>query len=172
MQKRLPGEILNDKNLQALKDQLTLCYPFYYIIRNTRPVGHQVMFDLNCFCCSSLLICQPYKLLTDACSIFLQDVIGLVISILLLGDFSLVLLTLLQLYSISMLDVFFFLSILPLGILLPFPAGINALFSHGPTRSAVPARVYAMWNIISTINVVSSHGPYARLFTFCLCATT
>nr|XP_009607679.1 uncharacterized protein LOC104101859 isoform X2 [Nicotiana tomentosiformis] len=123
MQKRLPGEILNDKNLQALKDQLTLCYPFYYIIRNTRPVGH-------------------------------QDVIGLVISILLLGDFSLVLLTLLQLYSISMLDVFFFLSILPLGILLPFPAGINALFSHGPTRSAVPARVYAMWNIISTINVV------------------
>ncbi|XP_070030537.1 uncharacterized protein LOC107788264 isoform X2 [Nicotiana tabacum] len=123
MQKRLPGEILNDKNLQALKDQLTFCYPFYYIIRNTRPVGH-------------------------------QDVIGLVISILLLGDFSLVLLTLLQLYSISMLDVFFFLSILPLGILLPFPAGINALFSHGPTRSAVPARVYAMWNIISTINVV------------------
>ncbi|XP_060213917.1 uncharacterized protein LOC132641059 isoform X2 [Lycium barbarum] len=123
MQKRIPGEILNDKNLQALKDQLTLCYPFYYIIRNTRPVGH-------------------------------QDVIGLVISILLLGDFSLVLLTLLQLYSISMLDVFFFLSILPLGILLPFPAGINALFSHGPTRSAGPARVYALWNIISTINVV------------------
>ncbi|XP_049403131.1 uncharacterized protein LOC125866815 isoform X3 [Solanum stenotomum] len=123
VQKKIPGEILHDKNLQALKDQLTLCYPFYYIIRNTRPVGH-------------------------------QDVIGLVISILLLGDFSLVLLTLLQLYSISMLDVFFFLSILPLGILLPFPAGINALFSHGPARSAVPARVYALWNIISTINVV------------------
>ncbi|PHT81518.1 hypothetical protein T459_14533 [Capsicum annuum] len=123
MQRRIPGEILNDKNLQALKGQLTLCYPLYYIIRNTRPVGH-------------------------------QDVIGLVISILLLGDFSLVLLTLLQLYSISMLDVFFFLSIFPLGILLPFPAGINALFSHGPARSAVPARVYALWNIISTINVV------------------
>ncbi|KAK4352895.1 hypothetical protein RND71_028413 [Anisodus tanguticus] len=99
MQKRIPGETLNDKNLQALKDELTLCYPFYYIIRNTRPAGH-------------------------------------------------------QLYSISMLDVFFFLSILPLGILLPFPAGINALFSHGPARSAVPARVYALWNIISTINVV------------------
>lgn len=92
--------------------------------------------------------------------LFLQDVIGLVISILLLGDFSLVLLTLLQLYSISMLDVFFFLSIFPLGILLPFPAGINALFSHGPARSAVPARVYALWNIISTINVVSSQGLF------------
>ncbi|CAN4084720.1 unnamed protein product [Withania somnifera] len=132
MQKRMPGEILNDKNLEALKDQLTLCYPFYYIIRNTRPVGH-------------------------------QDVIGLVISILLLGDFSLVLLTLLQLYSISMLDVFFFLSILPLGILLPFPAGINALFSHRPALSAVPARVYALWNIISTINVVSSRDSAAYL---------
>lgn len=124
------------------------------------------MFHLRYFCCSSFLICHPYKLLTNACSIFLQDVIGLVISILLLGDFSLVLLTLLQLYSISMLDVFFFLSILPLGILLPFPSGINALFSNGPARSAVPARVYALWNIISTINVVSSQGLYASFLLF------
>ncbi|GMQ06267.1 hypothetical protein CsSME_00050919 [Camellia sinensis var. sinensis] len=83
-----------------------------------------------------------------------QDLVGLVISILLLGDFSLVLLTLLQLYSISLLDFFLFLFILPLGILLPFPAGINALFSHGPRRSAGLARVYALWNITSLINVV------------------
>ncbi|XP_044471176.1 uncharacterized protein LOC123200112 isoform X2 [Mangifera indica] len=82
-----------------------------------------------------------------------QDLVGLVISMLLLGDFSLVLLTLLQLYSISLVDVFLVLFILPLGILLPFPAGINALFSHGPRRSIGLARVYALWNITSFINV-------------------
>ncbi|XP_038710741.1 uncharacterized protein LOC120005270 isoform X1 [Tripterygium wilfordii] len=83
-----------------------------------------------------------------------QDLVGLVISMLLLGDFSLVLLTLLQLYSISLVDVVLVLLILPLGILLPFPAGINALFSHGPRRSAGLARVYASWNVTSFINVV------------------
>ncbi|KAG2699575.1 hypothetical protein I3760_07G198300 [Carya illinoinensis] len=83
-----------------------------------------------------------------------QDLVGLVISMLLLGDFSLVLLTLLQLYSYSLGDVFLVLFVLPLGVLLPFPAGINALFSHGPRRSAGLARVYALWNITSLINVV------------------
>ncbi|KAH9616382.1 hypothetical protein KSS87_004543 [Heliosperma pusillum] len=83
-----------------------------------------------------------------------QDLVGLVISIILLGDFSLVLLTLLQLYSASMAYVFLVLFILPLGILLPFPAGINALFSHGPQRSVGLARLYALWNINSVFNVV------------------
>lgn len=73
---------------------------------------------------------------------------------LLLGDISLVLLNLLQLYSISLLDFFLVLFILPLGLLFPFPAGISALFSHGPKRSAGLARVYALWNITSLINVV------------------
>ncbi|TYJ29892.1 hypothetical protein E1A91_A06G097700v1 [Gossypium mustelinum] len=82
-----------------------------------------------------------------------QDLVGLVISMLLLGDFSLVLLTFLQLYSISLVEVFLVLFILPLGILLPFPAGINALFSHGPRRSAGLARFYALWNLTSLINV-------------------
>ncbi|XP_022729644.1 uncharacterized protein LOC111284857 isoform X3 [Durio zibethinus] len=82
-----------------------------------------------------------------------QDLVGLVISMLLLGDFSLVLLTFLQLYSISLVHVFLVLFILPLGILLPFPAGINALFSHGPRRSSGLARFYALWNITSLINV-------------------
>ncbi|KAG2586487.1 hypothetical protein PVAP13_5NG039900 [Panicum virgatum] len=81
-----------------------------------------------------------------------QDLVGLVISILLLADFSLVLLTFLQLYSYSMVDVLLVLFILPLGILSPFPAGINALFSHGPRRSAGLARVYALWNITSLVN--------------------
>lgn len=84
----------------------------------------------------------------------MQDLVGLIISMLLLGDFSLVLLTLLQLYSISLADDFLVLFILPLGIILPFPAGINALFSHGPRRSAGLARVYALWNITSLVNVV------------------
>ncbi|XP_071701342.1 uncharacterized protein [Rutidosis leptorrhynchoides] len=83
-----------------------------------------------------------------------QDLVGLVISMLLLADFSLVLLTLLQLYSFSLAHVFLVLFILPLGILLPFPAGINALFSHGPRRSAGLARIYALWNITSLVNVV------------------
>ncbi|XP_062097852.1 uncharacterized protein LOC133803757 [Humulus lupulus] len=83
-----------------------------------------------------------------------QDLVGLVISMLLLGDFSLVLLTFLQLYSFSLVDVFLVLFILPFGILLSFPAGINALFSHGPRRSAGLARVYALWNMTSLVNVV------------------
>lgn len=66
------------------------------------------------------------------------------------------LLTFLQLYSYSMADVLLVLFVLPLGILSPFPAGINALFSHGPRRSAGLARVYAMWNITSLVNVVST----------------
>lgn len=87
----------------------------------------------------------------------LQDLVGLIISVLLLGDFSLVLLLLLQLYSMSMMVVFLALSIPPLGLILPFPTGINALFSHGPRRSAGLARVYALWNLTSVMNVVSCH---------------
>ncbi|PIN14346.1 hypothetical protein CDL12_13027 [Handroanthus impetiginosus] len=123
IQKKITGEILHAQSLQQLQERLTLSYPFYYIIRNIRPICH-------------------------------QDLVGLIISILLLGDFSLVLLLLLQLYSISLLDVFLVLCVPPLGILFPFPAGINALFSHGPRRSAGLARVYALWNITSVINVV------------------
>ncbi|KVH89933.1 hypothetical protein Ccrd_008071 [Cynara cardunculus var. scolymus] len=59
-----------------------------------------------------------------------------------------------QLYSFSLADVFLVLFILPLGILLPFPTGINALFSQGPKRSAGLARIYALWNITSLVNVV------------------
>ncbi|XP_076911612.1 uncharacterized protein LOC143569627 [Bidens hawaiensis] len=83
-----------------------------------------------------------------------QDLVGLVISILLLGDFILVLLMLLQLYSNSVLDLYLVLFITPLGILLPFPAGISALFSHTPKRSSGLARFYALWNITSLVNVV------------------
>nr|KAJ0198278.1 hypothetical protein LSAT_V11C700353360 [Lactuca sativa] len=81
------------------------------------------------------------------------DLMGLVISILLLVDFILVLLMLLQLYSNSMVDLFLVLSLLPLGILLPFLARISALFSHTPKRSSGIACFYALWNITSLVNV-------------------
>jgi hypothetical protein len=83
-----------------------------------------------------------------------QDLVGLVISVLLLGDLTLTLLTLLQLYSISLLEVFLAMFILPLSIIFPFPAGVSALFSHGPRRSASRTRVYALWNVTSLVNVV------------------
>ncbi|KAL8128611.1 hypothetical protein V2J09_017766 [Rumex salicifolius] len=85
-----------------------------------------------------------------------QDLIGLGLSVLLLGDFCLMLLMLVQLYSVSMLDFFLVLSILPLGVILPFPAGINALFSHEPRKSANLARIHALWNITSIINVMTA----------------
>lgn len=96
----------------------------------------------------------------------MQDLVGLVVSILLLTDFSLVLLTFLQLYSYSMVDVLLVLFILPLGILAPFPAGVNALFSHGPQRSASLARMYALWNITSLVNVVSTSSLPFPYFVF------
>ncbi|KAL4296133.1 hypothetical protein GQ457_12G022630 [Hibiscus cannabinus] len=120
---RMFGGILHAKNLQTLKLRRAICYPFSFIVYNTKPVGH-------------------------------QDLVGLLVSILLLGDFSLVLLTLLQMYSISLLDFILVLLILPFAIFFPFPAGISALFSHGPRRSASLARVYALWNITSLINVM------------------
>lgn len=67
------------------------------------------------------------------------------------------LLTLLQLYSISLLDVFLAMFILPLSIIFTFPTGVSALFSHGPRRSASRTRVYALWNVTSLVNVVSIH---------------
>ncbi|XP_019446403.1 PREDICTED: uncharacterized protein LOC109349844 [Lupinus angustifolius] len=83
-----------------------------------------------------------------------QDIVGLVISILLLGDFILVLLTLLQMYSLSLVCFFLVLFVLPLGVLFPFPSGISALFSQGPRKSAGLARLYALWNLTSLVNVV------------------
>ncbi|XVF49069.1 hypothetical protein PTKIN_Ptkin03bG0239400 [Pterospermum kingtungense] len=122
---KINGGILNAKSLRTFKMKRAICYPFSFIVYNTKPSGH-------------------------------QDLVGLLMSIILLGDFSLVLLTLLQLYSISLLNFFLVLFILPLAIVLPFPAGISALFSHGPRRSAGLSRVYALWNITSLINVITA----------------
>ncbi|EFJ26064.1 hypothetical protein SELMODRAFT_98651 [Selaginella moellendorffii] len=82
--------------------------------------------------------------------------VGLVISILLLADFSLTLLLLLQFYSISLDAFLVVLLVLPLASLLPFPTGINALFSHGPRKAAGLARVYNLWNMTSLTNTVAA----------------
>lgn len=125
MNNKTSGYILQDKGLHIPKESRMISYPLSFILRNTKPAGH-------------------------------QDLIGLALSTLILGDFSLVVLTLIQLYSTSLLDFFLVLSILPLGILLPFPAGINALFSRGPRKSAGLARMHALWNITSLINVTTA----------------
>lgn len=44
--KKIPGMILHAKNLQKLQDKRALCYPFFFIIHNSKPVGHQVILFL------------------------------------------------------------------------------------------------------------------------------
>lgn len=169
--KRKNGGILDINSLHMLEEKKDIFFPLSFIIHNTKPVGQHVrLFWLN-----SSDVELKFSPLNLILYIKMQDLVGLVISMLLLADISLVLLTLLQLYSISLADVLLVLFVLPLGILLPFPAGINALFSHGPRRSASLARVYSLWNITSMINVVSSslliHGTvqikWLNISVFC-----
>ncbi|KAA8522109.1 hypothetical protein F0562_012577 [Nyssa sinensis] len=82
-----------------------------------------------------------------------QDTLQLLISIVLLADLSVTLLTLVQFYWISLGAFLAVLLILPLSLLSPFPAGLNALFSKGPRRYSL-ARVYALWNATSLSNIV------------------
>ncbi|KAF7800828.1 uncharacterized protein G2W53_044696 [Senna tora] len=84
-----------------------------------------------------------------------QDLVGLVISILLLGDFSLVLLTLLQciqfLWWMSSLFCLYYLSAFFSHFLLELM--LSSVMGQGVLQ-ALP-RVYALWNLTSVINVVS-----------------
>ncbi|XP_052209354.1 uncharacterized protein LOC127812869 isoform X2 [Diospyros lotus] len=82
-----------------------------------------------------------------------EDTLQLLISILLLADLSVTFLTLLEFYWISLGFFLAVLLILPLSLLSPFPAGLNALFSKRPRRASL-ARVYALWNATSLSNTV------------------
>ncbi|KAA8525945.1 hypothetical protein F0562_007955 [Nyssa sinensis] len=82
-----------------------------------------------------------------------QETLQLLISIMLLADLSITLLTLVQFYWMSLGAFLAVLLILPLALLSPFPAGLNALFSKGPRRASL-ARVYALWNATSLLNIV------------------
>ena len=41
--KRTFGGILHAKSLRMLKERKAICYPFFFIVHNTKPVGHQVV---------------------------------------------------------------------------------------------------------------------------------
>lgn len=82
-----------------------------------------------------------------------QDTIQLLICVLLLSDLSVTLLLLVEFYWISIGAFLAVLLILPLSLLSPFPAGLNALFSKGHRRASL-ARIYALWNATSLTNIV------------------
>ncbi|KAI5594481.1 hypothetical protein BDE02_03G076100 [Populus trichocarpa] len=81
-----------------------------------------------------------------------QDTLQLFITIMLLADLSVTLLTLLQFYWISLGAFLAVVLVLPLSLLSPFPAGLNALFSREPRRASL-ARVYTLWNATSLSNI-------------------
>jgi hypothetical protein len=85
-----------------------------------------------------------------------QASVGLAISLLILADLSLTLLMLLQFYSVGIEAVLVIIFFLPLASVLPSAAGLNALFSHGSRKSAGLARVYALWNVTSLVNVLAA----------------
>ncbi|CAI0388569.1 unnamed protein product [Linum tenue] len=82
-----------------------------------------------------------------------QDTVQLFIMIMLLADLCVTLLTLLQFYWISLGAFLAVLLILPLSLLSPFLAGLNALFSREPRRASL-ARIFALWNATSLSNLV------------------
>ncbi|KAG6636083.1 hypothetical protein CIPAW_11G086100 [Carya illinoinensis] len=81
-----------------------------------------------------------------------QDSLQLLITVMILADLSVTLLMLLQFYWISLGAFLAVLLILPLSLLSPFPAGLNALFSKEPRRVSL-ARIYALWNATSLSNI-------------------
>lgn len=94
----------------------------------------------------------------------------LLISLMLLADLSVTLLMLLQFYWISLAAFLSVLLILPLSLLSPFPAGLNALFSKEPRRASL-SRVYALWNATSLSNIVSSADIATSfgIISHCMC---
>uniref|UniRef100_A0ACD5V1E2 Uncharacterized protein n=2 Tax=Avena sativa TaxID=4498 RepID=A0ACD5V1E2_AVESA len=96
----------------------------------------------------------PFLLLLQNCRpIGYAETLQLIICILLVGDFSITLLMLIQYYWISVGAFLAVLFIPPLALLSPFLAGLNALFSRGPKRSSV-TRIFTLWNTTSVINII------------------
>lgn len=81
-----------------------------------------------------------------------QGTLQLLICILLISDLCVTLLILVEFYWISLGAFLAVLLILPLSLLSPFPAGLNALFSRGHRRASL-ARIYALWNATSISNI-------------------
>ncbi|KAL5748335.1 hypothetical protein ACOSQ2_025632 [Xanthoceras sorbifolium] len=81
-----------------------------------------------------------------------QDTLQLLITVMLLADLFITLLSLIEFYWISLGAFLAVLLILPLSLLSPFPAGLNALFSKEPRRASL-TRIYALWNATSLSNI-------------------
>ncbi|KNA21809.1 hypothetical protein SOVF_039820 [Spinacia oleracea] len=81
-----------------------------------------------------------------------QDTVQLLILIIILADLSVTCLVLVHFYWISLGNFLAILLILPLSLLSPFPAGLNALFSKGFRRASL-ARMYALWNATSLSSI-------------------
>ncbi|KAK1565194.1 hypothetical protein Q3G72_020822 [Acer saccharum] len=82
-----------------------------------------------------------------------QGTLQLLITVMLLSDLFITLLLLIEFYWISLGAFLAVLLILPLSLLSPFPAGLNALFSKEPRRASL-TRIYALWNATSLSNIV------------------
>ncbi|CAM0908386.1 unnamed protein product [Alopecurus aequalis] len=96
----------------------------------------------------------PFSLLLQNCRpIGYAETLQLIICIVLIGDFSITLLMLVQYYWISVGAFLAVMLIPPLALLSPFLAGLNALFSRGPKRSSV-TRIFTLWNTTSVINII------------------
>ncbi|XBI97770.1 hypothetical protein VPH35_018089 [Triticum aestivum] len=96
----------------------------------------------------------PLSLLLQNCRpIGYAETLQLLICIVLVGDFTITLLMLVQYYWISVGAFLAVLLIPPLALLSPFLAGLNALFSRGPKRSSV-TRIFTLWNTTSVINII------------------
>ncbi|MQL81424.1 hypothetical protein Taro_013882, partial [Colocasia esculenta] len=105
----------------------------------------------------------PFSLLLqNTRPIGLEDILQLLISVVILGDLVISLLMLLQFYWIYLGAFLAVLLILPLSMISPFPAGLNALFSRGPRRSSL-ARIYALWNASSLSNIAPSRFAISDL---------
>ncbi|KAJ8755136.1 hypothetical protein K2173_018934 [Erythroxylum novogranatense] len=81
-----------------------------------------------------------------------QETLQLFITVVLLSDLAVTLLTLLQFYWIYIGAFLAVLLVLPLSLLSPFLAGLHALYSKEPRRASL-ARIYALWNATSLSNV-------------------
>ncbi|KAF3340460.1 hypothetical protein FCM35_KLT16231 [Carex littledalei] len=84
-----------------------------------------------------------------------QETAQLLVCTMLLGDFAITILTLVQFYWISVGAFLIILLIPPLSLLSPFLAGLNAIFSRGPKRSSL-TRIYALWNATSIVNTIGA----------------
>ncbi|VFQ66404.1 unnamed protein product [Cuscuta campestris] len=136
------------------QENQTCCSPTVSVKRTTGGINGGIITEATM---KSLVVGRDYflpfsLLLHNTRPVGRQDTVQLLITMMLLVDLFITILTLLLFYWISLGAFLAVLLILPLSLLSPLPAGVNALFSKGPRRASL-ARVYALWNAASLSNV-------------------